>query len=108
MPRYVYLLTFSNLLTDYIRQKEETSQRKAIEFILLVQCQLTLKSKTDASKAFLLMSYLFLGAFAQFRKATINFVMSLCPSVRISFRRSSIPSACLFFSQHGTTRLPPD
>jgi hypothetical protein len=32
----------------------------------------------------------FLGAFAKFRKATISFVMSVCPSVR----------------PHGTTRLP--
>ena len=27
--------------------------------------------------------YQFLGAFAKLRKATINFVMSVCPSVRM-------------------------
>ena len=39
-------------------------------------------------------TFLFLGAFAKFRKATIRFVMFVCPSVHPSVR------------PHGTTRLP--
>jgi len=41
-----------------------------------------------------------LGAFSKLRKATINFVMTVSPSVRPSVRPSVSP--------HGTTRLPLD
>jgi len=43
--------------------------------------------------------HFFLGAFTKLRKATISFVMSLCPSVRLL---SVSPSVRL----HGTSQLP--
>jgi len=43
-------------------------------------------------------TFVILGAFAKLRKATISFVMSVCPPIPPSVR----PSIC----PHGTTRLP--
>jgi len=38
----------------------------------------------------------FLGAFAKLRKATIIFVMSVCPSVRLSAWNNSAPTGRIF------------
>jgi hypothetical protein len=45
----------------------------------------------------------FLGAFAKFRKATISYVMSVCPSVRPSVRMEEFGSHCTYFRE---IRLP--
>jgi hypothetical protein len=39
---------------------------------------------------------LFLGTFAKFRKATISFIMSVCPSVRLSAWNNSDPTGQIF------------
>ena len=44
----------------------------------------------------LLLLLLFLGAFAKFRKATISFVMSVCPSVYLSAWNNSAPTGQIF------------
>ena len=48
---------------------------------------------------------LFLGAFAILRKATISFVMSVCPSVRPSVRMEQLRSHCTDFDETLYLRL---
>ena len=50
---------------------------------------------------------IFLGAFAKFRKATISFVMSVRPSVRLSASNNSTPTERIFIKSDLNFFSPP-
>jgi hypothetical protein len=80
---------------DIIKQEEEEKEKLATD-----QTNRQTYRSYRINVLYMASTWLFLGTFAKFRRATINFVITIFPSTYLS--------DCLSVFLHGSTRFPLD